>query len=119
MISVVILSMGAVLVMQALGRVASAMALEERRGQAALFAFSKMAEVELAVRSRQPLEENSRGDFQAGEQRFEWNLSATPVADGPPGESVSLIVTWNDGRQSHEHRFDTVLGRPKGADEAL
>ncbi len=110
--SVVILSFGAVVTMQALGRVASALSVAEYQGEAYLFAMAKMAEVELALRSGQPVEESSQGSFRLGEHLFRWSLSLSTEPINPQFKAVSLTVAWSDGRHAYERHLNTILQRP-------
>ena len=113
LISVVILSVGAVLVMQALGRAASAMVIAEHRKQALLFSTSKMAEIDTNLLQGRQIEEHTGVSFQIDEQLYRWNLSSPLNKEEPERKSVSLVVTWNDGLQEYEHPVITVLRQRK------
>ncbi len=118
LVSVAILSIGAVLVMQALGRAASAMVIAEHRHQATLFSVSKMAEVEMSLLQGQELEEHTAGSFQIDEQLYQWSLSSPLNKEDPQRKSVSLVVTWNDGRQTSGHHVETVLRQRKAKNDS-
>ena len=117
LMSVAILSIGTVLVMQALARAAWGITAAEHRRQACLFSLSKMAEAELTLRTMKELEEHSGGSFQADQQAFVWNLSSMPETEGSPRRLISLAVTWEDGAHRYEHRVQTVLASSKRPDE--
>ncbi len=113
LVSVAILSIGAVLVMQALGRAASAMVIAEHRNQATLFSVSKMTEIEMALLQGQEVEEHTGGSFQVDEQLYQWSFSSPLNKEDPQRKSVSLVVTWNDGGHMVEHHVETVLRQRK------
>jgi len=108
-VSVAILSVGSVLVMQALARVAHAQVLAESMASAQLFAASKMAAIELACREGCELDEAEEGRVRVGEQTLEWRASAEEVPEDPALRSVSLAVTWRRGAHTFERRLDTWL----------
>lgn len=112
LVSVVILSVGAVLIMQALGRVSTAWTLGEGRLSATLFLMSKMGEVELALQEGQDLGGHPHGSFQSGDRQFGWDLVYGSVPDDPNSTAVALGVTWKAGQHTFEHRLETILRRP-------
>ncbi len=113
LVSISILSIGAVLVMQALGRAASAMVIAEHRKDALLFSSSKMAEIETTLLQGQQIEEHNDGSFQSGEQIYQWSLSSPLDEKDPQRKLVSLVVSWNDGLQAYEYPVTTVLRQRK------
>ena len=112
LVSVAILSVGAVAVMQALGRSAAAMTVAEARAQAHQFAVNKMAEVELAARLGQEMEESTGGSFLQGTRQFRWSLSAPLPEEGPGMRPVSLTVEWELGGESHAYTVQTAFRVP-------
>jgi len=112
LVSVSILSLGAVTVMQALGRAAAAVAVAEARSQAHQFCVSRMGEVELSVRTGKTLEESDSGSFQEEGRQFFWSLTAAPPKENPLLLPVSLTVRWNLGKQPYEYSVQTVFRLP-------
>lgn len=111
LVSIVILSTGAVLVVQGLARVSYAQMVAEQRTHAYLFALSKMAELEMAMQEG-PLAEHDDGSFRIGEQAFHWEVTSAEVAGAEEARAVSLEVAWHHGADVFEHRVDTVLRAP-------
>ncbi len=112
LISVVILSTGAVLVVQALARAAYAQAVVERQTAAYLFAMSKMAGLELAIDEGQELKDREAGSFRVENQLFQWETTAEPSRDDPELTTVALHVRWRYGPQTFEQRLETWMGVP-------
>jgi len=113
LVSVVILAAGAPLIMQALARVSYAHAVAEQHATAYLFAASKLPEIDLAAREARELKDHEEGSFRVGNQAFEWQVVATPVADDPDLASVLLTVSWGHGANAYERRFETLLRVPE------
>ena len=111
LVSVAILSVGAVAVMQALGSSAAAMAVAEARTQAHQFAMTKMAEVELAARLGQKLEDDSGGFFQ-GTRQFRWSLSASLPEGASTMRPVALTVEWDQGGKPYTYSVQTAFRVP-------
>ena len=109
LVSVVILSIGAVYVMQALGRSAAAIEVAEARAQAHQFAVTKMAELELAFRLGQKLEESNGGSFRQGTRQFRWGLSAPIPKEEPRMRPVSLTVEWDLGGETYAYALQTTF----------
>ncbi len=118
LISVLILSIGSVVILQAMAQASSAITLSECRREAVLFSAGKMAETELVLRRALDLEETDGGSFRIGDQPFTWTLTCGK-AKGPGPRELSLTVAWERGRDSYSHQVQTVLMRPKrqGEDE--
>lgn len=116
--SVLILSFGSVMILQAMAQTSSAITLSECRRGAVLFSAGKMAETELVLRRALDLEETDGGNFRIGDQPFAWTLTCGK-AKGPGPRELSLTVAWERGRNSYSQQVQTVLMRPKrqGEDE--
>jgi type II secretory pathway pseudopilin PulG len=112
LVSVVILSAGSVLAMQALMRVAHAQMVAEYRANAHLLAAAKMAEVELAFLDGHAPNRPDEGSIRLGDQAFEWYLSAMPAPDESGLWSVTLDVGWQHGTHAFERRLATWLRTP-------
>ena len=110
LISVVILSMGSVVIMEAFGRMAQAMAVADDETGAYLFAMSKMSEVEVEFREgRTPEEDEESGSFRLGERGYEWALRSSTLSEEPPVKSIALDVEWQRGSEMYTRRFETML----------
>ncbi len=112
LVSVAILSVGAVAVMQALGRSAAAVEVAEARSQAHQFAVTKMAEVDLAARLGQALEEANGGSFRVGSRQFRWTLAAPVSREEPAMRPVFLTVEWELGAESYTYAVQTAFRVP-------
>ena len=109
LVSTVILSLGAVVLMQALGRAAFAATSAANHRQACLFAQAKMAETELALRQGQELPETDSGSFESDHVRFGWSRSCRGEENDPHRKQVSLSVLWGEGGGHSEQRVETFL----------
>jgi len=113
LMSVVILSVGAVFIMQALVKISSAHLMAEDQVQASLLAMSKMAEVELAVRQGGFAEDPEQGgSARVGMQAFTWSATAAPLAEDPTRARVCLTVSWRRGETTGERQLETILKLP-------
>ena len=110
--SVVLLSMGAVFMMQALARISYAQAVAEDRRAVYLFSISKMAEVALKGEQGALSEHGERGSFRVGPRAFSWNATAEPLDDDPQGVSVLLTTSWHRGSADFSHHVETVVRIP-------
>ncbi|MBI4342931.1 MAG: prepilin-type N-terminal cleavage/methylation domain-containing protein [Candidatus Omnitrophica bacterium] len=106
LLSIAILSAGAVLVMQALARGAFALNAAEARTTVYTFAAAKLADLEIGF--GQGLIPKTSGEFKADGQPIRWRLETSPVAEEPELELVTLAVSWPQGRQRQEERFTMV-----------
>ncbi len=113
LVSVVILSCGAVAVMQGLARAAYAASVAEQQTAAHVFALSKMSELELAVRRQEPLKPQESGDVRVGEQTYRWEVTAKPISDDSNLQYVSLVVSWSVGLRNYAHEIVTWLPMPE------
>ena len=109
LVSVAILSTGAVLLMEALARISHTQMVAEDRATATLFAASKLAEVELAFQEHRDAEEPMRGSLRIGDQAFEWHVSRSPPSDGSTVQPVVLAVAWRRGLHTFEQQWMTWL----------
>jgi hypothetical protein len=110
LISVVILSMGSVVIMEAFGRMAQAMAVADDETAAYLFAMSKMAEIEVEFREgRAPEEDEESGSVRLGQRGYEWTLRSSTVSEEPLVKSIALDVGWRRGSEMSVRRFETML----------
>lgn len=113
LMSVVILSVGAVFIMQALVKISSAHVIAENQAQASLLAMSKMAEVELAVQAGAFSEDPEQGgSVRVGAQAFTWSATAAPLADDPTRTRIYLTVSWRRGESAGERQLETILRLP-------
>ena len=115
--SVVLLSMGAVFIMQALARISYAQAVAEDRRAVYLFSISKMAEVALAVEQGTLSEHGERGSFRVGPRAFSWEATAEPLADDPQGASVLLTTSWHRGSVDFSQHVTTIVRTPHASDQ--
>ena len=109
LISIAILAASAVILMQALARGASTLALTQRRMTAYSFAASKLADLQLAAAEGKTV--RTAGAFGADKDRFEWHLDATPL-DVPSLQTVTLTVEWGQGGRRYESSFSAVQPVP-------
>ncbi|MBI3324649.1 MAG: hypothetical protein HYZ92_05155 [Candidatus Omnitrophica bacterium] len=110
LISVVILAVGSVVIMEAFGRMAQALAVADDETGAYLFAMEKMAQVELEFRQgRLPEDDKESGSFRLGDQGFDWTLRMSAVSEEPPVRSVALDVEWQRGAADYSRHLETVL----------
>ena len=114
LISVAILSVGAVLILQALARGAYTLTLAKHRATAYAFAAAKLADLELAA--SQGVEPQMSGEFGPARERFTWQLEAAPL-DEPELQRVTLTVSWRQGRHRHDSSFTTVQRAPPPQEE--
>ncbi len=113
LVSIVILSFGTVLIAQALVRIAQAQAIGERYDQAYLFLASKMAELELSVRTEGSLTDGEHGSFRVEAQAYQWRVSAQPFAeDVPEMQVVAMTVSWDYAGHAYQRQADTVFFMP-------
>ena len=108
----VILSVGSVIVLQALAKAAYAQTVTDHQTDAYLFALSKMADLELLAREGQALPEQDDGSFKADGQTFAWMIATAPAFDDPLIRSVTLSISWKVGKFSQERRLETWLRLP-------
>ncbi|GEM_PF-1917930 len=118
LVSVVILAFGAVVVMEALARVAYAMTLAEGYSGSHLVALAKMSDLERAARAGEGLREHDHGRVQLGQQWFEWDSLAPPVEEASRAQSLALTVTWSHGRKTFERHLETLVMIPKAETKA-
>lgn len=116
LVSIVVLSSGAVVVSDALARVAYATTVADQQALGHLIALTKMAEIEQAARVAEAPLEPQHGQVIAGRDRFTWTVSPTPVADDPRLQSVELSVQWRHGEVVHEQKLTTLVTIPAMAD---
>ena len=113
LVSVAILSMGAVVVMQALARTAQAQALAEDRAQAYIVGASKMAEAELSTLAGTALPEHEDGHVRVSEQAFEWSINTVLEAEDPSLQLVMFAVTWQRGQYTYQQAVSTLVRLPQ------
>ena len=106
LISVAILASAAVIIMQALAHSAYVLALANNRLRAYTFCTSKMADLETHLRDASPLD--THGEFQIGQDQFQWHVDTSPVSDDPHFELVTLTVGWEQGRAAYESQVSAL-----------
>ena len=109
LISIAILAAGSVLIMQALARGASTLALAQRRMTAYSFAASKLADLQLAAAEGKTV--RTAGQFGADKDRFEWHLDTSPL-EVPSLQAMTLTVEWRQGGRRYESSFSAVQPVP-------
>jgi prepilin-type N-terminal cleavage/methylation domain-containing protein len=117
LLAVVILSSGAVLVVNAFAKIWESVRVAQHRSAAHIFAVSKMADLELANRQGLPLLRRPGGTFRAEGQKFTWDVSAVP-SDPDRLEAptlVTLTVTWPRGGRTDSLTYETLLRAPAAA----
>ena len=112
LVSVVILSFGAVAIMQGLARAAYAASMSEQQTAAHILALSKMSDLELMVRRSEPLKPQDSGDVRVGVQTYRWEILAQPVSEESNLQRVSLLVSWSVGARNYAHQIVTWLPMP-------
>ncbi len=112
MVALSILSVAAVIVLQALATIYRALDVAEDRSAVCGFAGSKMAELILRPLEKNELSFSDGGSFSAGPQRFEWEGQGRPLAFNPALGSVELKIRWHKGRGSYESDFSTLVSLP-------
>lgn len=115
--TVMILSVAAVGILQALAMISRTAQISENHFQAYSFALSKMAEVQMNARKGEVSEVTDEGRFRIGMQEFTWQVAAQPVASFPTLESRSLKVAWKMGPHSYEKEYRTFVRIPKEDEE--
>ena len=99
--------------MQGLARAAYAASMSEQQTAAHMLALSKMSDLELTVRRKEPLKPQDSGDARVGQQVYRWETTAQPVSDESPLQRVSLIVSWSVGRRNYTQEIVTWLPAPE------
>ena len=114
LISVVILSTGAVLVMHVFAKSWETVRVAEHRAAADVFALSKMADLELANHQGLDLMKRPSGAFRVDGHPFTWQVSVEPPdPEHPEGSSlVTLTVTWPRGGDTDRLQCQTLLRPP-------
>ena len=112
LVSLVILSVGAVTILQAMVRISHAQALAAYQSKAYLVALSKLGDVEVAFREGRDVEASDTGTVRIGEHAFQWDLASTSLVGEPLVRVVSLAVRWRAGTQTFQRRFETQLRLP-------
>jgi hypothetical protein len=108
LISLAILSVGQVIIMQALARGAYALASAKRRSTAYAFAAAKLADLELSERQR--VEPRLSGRFGSGQDTFGWRVDTAP--DSAQLELVTLTVDWRQSGHAYAQHFSAVRRAP-------
>ena len=114
LVSVVILSAGAIVLMQSLAQSAHAQAIAEAHIQAYVLAASKLGELELEAARGESLPERQEGIVRVGQQTFNWSATATAL-EASPVQAVSLLVSWKEGARDYTLRLDTAIRASKPA----
>ena len=115
LVSIVLVSVGAIGITHALVRASYAMNVVEQSSAVQLFTVSKMANLELAVESGDTLADHEDGSFRLGQQQFEWHVDSPPPPEGESMQAVSLNVTWQDGRHEHDRRVQAFIRLPEAS----
>ncbi len=110
LVSVAILSVSAVLILQACARGAQALAVARTRLRAYAFMSQKLGELELAPPG-QPVKE-AEGSFRIGEEAFAWRLGSGRVPEDVALEVVTLTVEWRRGRTPYSAETSLVRRLP-------
>lgn len=111
LISVALLSSGAVLVMHAYAKIWQTTRIAEHRAAAHMFALSKMADLELANHQGLELTRRPSGTFRADGHPYTWYVSAAlSDPEHPEGPAlVTLTVTWPRGGDTDRLQLQTLL----------
>ena len=112
LVGIAILSVGTLILMQALGRVSWTVLAGESRLHALLFSFSKMGETELEIQAAHELPEKEEGIFRVNDREFRFKRTTQIPPDRPELRHVGLEVTWEMGRGLMEHHVETLLEQP-------
>ncbi len=107
--SIVVLSVGVVVVLQAFARVSHATLVAEQRALSYMLASVKMAEFETAFREQGELPEEDEGAWRVGRQQFTWTMVSSVVPGDPQAILAALTVQWTYGLRSGDYRVETVL----------
>lgn len=113
LVAVVILAVGVVVVLPALGTISRAVAVADAHLQAYAIAVSKIAELEMARRLEPDPWERQSGVVWIGRDQVTWDAAPVPVAADPTLEQVTLTIGWRQGRQTYARRFSTVWRLPQ------
>jgi prepilin-type N-terminal cleavage/methylation domain-containing protein len=115
LISVAILSVGAVLILQALARGAYALTLAKSRATAYAFAAAKLEDLELAA--SQGVTAAASGEFGPARERFAWRIDTAPLEDTLALQQLTLTVSWRQGRHEHASSVTTIQRAPPPEEE--
>ena len=118
LVSVVILSAGAVVLTQSLAGAAHAQAVAELRMQAYLLAASKLGELELLAARGEPLSPQEEGVIRVDGQVFDWSATASPLTIDLV-QTVQLRVSWRQGSRAYTQQMDTAVRLPESAREKV
>ena len=106
LISIAILSIGAVLIMQALARGAYAIHMAEVKNRVYNFASARLADLD--VGSTQGLIPKTGGTFTMDGQSLSWQFERTLTEQDPELEHGTLTVSWAHGDHQYAEQFPTV-----------
>ena len=106
LLSIAILSVGAVLVMQALARGAYAVTVADARTTVYTFASAKLADLDVAF--TQGSMPRTGGKFTSDGTPFQWQLDTSPVSGEPELEMATLTVQWSQAGTTRHESFSTV-----------
>ena len=116
LVSVVILSAGAVVLTQSLANAAHAQAVTESRMQAYLLAASKMGDLELIAARGEVVPAQTEGTIRVGGDAFRWSTIASAPNDDFV-QTVRLQIAWQQGAHAYAQRFETAVRLPEIAAE--
>ena len=114
LVSVAILSAGAVVLTQSLANAAHAQAIAESRMQAYLLAASKLGELELIAARGEVVPAQAEGTIRVGGEAFGWSISAS-APDEALAQAVTLRISWHHGSREHAQQLETMVRLPESA----
>ena len=114
LVSVVILSAGAVVLTQSLANAAHAQAIAESRMQAYLLAASKLGELELTAARGELVPAQVEGTIRVAGDAFGWSAIASAPNDDLV-QTVRLRISWQQGPHAYAQQFETAVRLPENA----
>lgn len=112
LVSIVILSVGAIFVLRAYAKTAHALMIAEDRFNSYVFSVSKMAEKEMALREGLDVETGEEGTFQVEGQRFDWDIAVEPLSEEQLN-LMTLTVVWRRAGHTFEDHIQTLFKPPE------
>ena len=106
LLSLVILATSVTVILQALARSAAALSLA--RNTLAAYTFSSATLSDAALMLYQRKDPSGEGSFRQGPELFRWTLTASPWAEAPGVDEVTLEVAWTQSGQAYARSVATL-----------
>ena len=110
LLSLMVISVGAVFILQALAKIAETFTIAENRIVAYRFTASKLEEIESTPSDKETFLLPQEGAFKEGNTRFNWSWTPRLVLEEDPTlAEASFTVRWKRGVWEYSHQADTLL----------